>query len=367
MLKVLIADDDEIFSSYILTCVDWASVGAQVVGRAGDGIQALSLASEHKPDLIIIDVEMPGMSGLECIEKLHGTRTKAEILLVTGHDEFEYAQRGAKHGVTEILLKPISRRDLELAVNRAVSRHWAEHIAAAAIKSRTGDRPSAFISLVEQAAGSNSILALAGKLLDAVREGRSEQIQSALESYLISAGEHRLSYNHSLWLHIFPALLCAELMETEGVPSGFAPPFNDFNELTDRIQQAYLGDSCQSLLMELCLETASSLGSLGGTNSSLAEEVYRNIRQNYSNPKFNMTLCAETMHFSKVYLGRVFKAAYGKSPSTVLKEIRMAEARRLLSEGSLQVQQIAQRVGFEDSSYFSKCFKQYYGYSPSES
>ena len=188
MLKVLIADDDEIFSSYILTCVDWSSLGAQVVGRAGDGVQALSLASQYKPDLIIIDVEMPGMSGLECIEKLNSLRMKAEILLVTGHDEFEYAQRGAKHGVTEILLKPISRRDLELAVNRAVSRHWAEHIAAAAIKSRIGDHPSAFIALVEQSAGDDSILALAGKLLDAVREGDSEQIQSALESYLISAG-----------------------------------------------------------------------------------------------------------------------------------------------------------------------------------
>jgi len=365
LLKVLIVDDDEIFSSYILTCVDWASLGAQVVGRAHDGSQALELAVQLSPDIIIMDVEMPGMSGLECIEKLRSAHLRCEILLVTGHDEFEYAQRGARHGVSDILLKPVSRLDMGLTVQRMVNRHWAERIASYAIKCRASGINPSFIPLVESHSGSLSVLSLAAELVSAIREGSSERIQSSLDAYLVSAGDYRLPYNHALWLHIFPALLCRELLQA--VNATVISSFDNTASLTDRIQEAYLADRCQPLLLELCLETASSLGSLNGyCNYSLAEEVYNNIRQNYSNPKFNMTWCAEAMHFSKVYLGRVFKAAYGKSPSTVLKDIRMSEARRLLTEGNLQVQQIAQRVGFEDSSYFSKCFKQYYGYSPSD-
>jgi len=359
MLKVLIADDDDIFSAYLQSCVDWAALGTELAGRACDGSQVIELASALKPDIIVMDIEMPGMNGLECIEQLESLHIQTRIILVTGHNKFEYAQRAAGYGVADILLKPVSSHDMEQTVGRVVSRCWSERIARSAIKGRT-----AFVSLVEGSRG--GILGLASTLLSAIRQGKADNIRSALDSYLISADEPRLPFNCAIWLHIFPALLCAELIRNIPDPKSPSESFSDLNALYDRIQQAYLAGHCHSLLLELCNEASASL-CLPGSNSTLAEEIYRNILQNYSNPKFNMSMCAETMHFSKVYLGRVFKSAYGKSPSAALKDIRMAEARRLLSAGGLQVQQIAQRVGFEDSSYFSKAFKAYYGFSPSES
>lgn len=106
MLKALLAEDDDIFARYVQRCVDWETIKTELAGRARTGDEALELAEKLRPDIIIMDVELPGPSGLDCIARLRESRQSCEILLVTGHDEFEYAQSGAKYGVTDILLKP---------------------------------------------------------------------------------------------------------------------------------------------------------------------------------------------------------------------------------------------------------------------
>ena len=99
--------------------------------------------------------------------------------------------------------------------------------------------------------------------------------------------------------------------------------------------------------------------------NTVAEKIYNIIRENYSNPKFNISYISNELHFCEAYLRRVCKKVYGKPPNALLKEIRMEEANKLVSRGDMLISQICLQVGIEDASYFSKCFKEYFGKSPS--
>ena len=96
---------------------------------------------------------------------------------------------------------------------------------------------------------------------------------------------------------------------------------------------------------------------------TLAKQI---IEQNCSAPNFSIAHLASMMHFHEVYLRKLFHLQLGKSPRAVLKELRMVKARSLLENGELSVAEVAAAVGILDPSYFSQCYKQYYGYPPSK-
>jgi two-component system, response regulator YesN len=107
LVRVLLADDEEIIREGIHGCIDWESIGCVVVGAAEDGEQALQMVEELKPNLIITDIRMPFINGLEFIEKIKSQSPDIFVIIVSGHDEFQYAQQAVKLGVSEYILKPI--------------------------------------------------------------------------------------------------------------------------------------------------------------------------------------------------------------------------------------------------------------------
>ena len=84
MLRALIVDDDEIFARYVKKCIDWDGLHTQLLGHARNGAQAVEMVSELEPDIVIMDVEMPGMSGLESIERIRANSGRCQFILVTG-------------------------------------------------------------------------------------------------------------------------------------------------------------------------------------------------------------------------------------------------------------------------------------------
>ncbi len=112
MLKVIIADDEARFCNLILMLADWESLDMIVVATASNGFQALELIQFHNPDILITDIRMPGMDGLELIKKAKDMSPDLEIAVISGHAQFEYAQPAIKYGVVDYLLKPIKQEEL---------------------------------------------------------------------------------------------------------------------------------------------------------------------------------------------------------------------------------------------------------------
>lgn len=112
MIKLLIADDELHIRRGIAASVPWADHGVQVVGEAADGLEGLRLTEEHRPDVVITDVRMPRMDGLELAEKLRERFPAVKVLLLSGYADFAYAQQAIRLGVTEYLLKPFGAEEL---------------------------------------------------------------------------------------------------------------------------------------------------------------------------------------------------------------------------------------------------------------
>ena len=112
MLKVIIADDEDKICQLIYKLIDWDSLDMKVEAIAHNGIEALELAKLHNPDIIITDIRMPGYDGLEFISRTREINPDIQFVIISGYQQFEYAQKAIKYGVIDYLLKPIKKNEL---------------------------------------------------------------------------------------------------------------------------------------------------------------------------------------------------------------------------------------------------------------
>lgn len=112
MLKILIVDDEFYFRQYLKTCIDWESLGCQIIGEASDGEEGLHLLKEQSPDVVLLDINMPIIDGLEFSKKVFEEKIETDIVILSGHSEFQYAQKAMKYGVKSYLLKPLDEEEL---------------------------------------------------------------------------------------------------------------------------------------------------------------------------------------------------------------------------------------------------------------
>ncbi len=112
MIKVMIADDEERICQLIRALIDWKAMGLELAGFAHNGLEAEELTEKLQPDILITDIRMPGISGMELIQRLKKKNSGLEIIVISGYAHFEYAQQAIKYGVGDYLLKPISKAEL---------------------------------------------------------------------------------------------------------------------------------------------------------------------------------------------------------------------------------------------------------------
>ncbi|MBP3274400.1 MAG: response regulator [Butyrivibrio sp.] len=123
MTKVLIVDDEKYVRMGIKSDTDWALIGCEVVGEASNGLEALEVAENTRPDLVVSDIRMPKMDGIELAEKLIEKFPGIKVIFLTAYNEFEYARQAVRIGVSDYLLKPFSDGELEGSIQRLLHLH----------------------------------------------------------------------------------------------------------------------------------------------------------------------------------------------------------------------------------------------------
>ena len=118
MLKVFLVEDEFVVREGIKKNIDWKSHGYDFCGEASDGELAFPMIQKAKPDIVITDIRMPFMDGLELSKLIKKELPQVEIIILTGHGEFEYAKEAIKLGIAEYLLKPINGEELLSEVDR---------------------------------------------------------------------------------------------------------------------------------------------------------------------------------------------------------------------------------------------------------
>jgi two-component system, response regulator YesN len=394
MWKVLIADDEPKIRRGLRTLISSFGFDLEVIAEAEDGEMAIQLAREHDPDIMLVDVRMPFMSGLEFIEGIRATLPGKIVIIVSGHDEFEYAQSAVRLGVFDYVLKPVDavnfRNVIDRAVAELISRQRTNTYAAWAHEQLERNFPSLRERFLRDwAMGSLSKT----EVLESLSFLQMELVGPA---FLLAARfpEHVDPGSTTAERNGRLALIAIRSVIEESFSSGDAYLFENDGEtvfalatgmgdeecvrLVDEIERRSADRVYQvpslatrtipDLLMgfcdayeELCSELAD------GENCEAFVVLARNfIDKHYWNPDLCLEDVASELQISPGYLSRLMKRETGFSFIEYLNHVRVRKAAILMSDPSAKAFEVAERVGYRSQHYFSRAFKKVTGTSPTE-
>ena len=112
MYKIIIVDDETEVRRGIIEKIDFNALGYELVGEAENGVEALEILDKENPDLALIDIKMPYMDGIELSQIIHDQYPAVKVIILSGFDEFEFAQKAIRYHVLEYVLKPVSSKDI---------------------------------------------------------------------------------------------------------------------------------------------------------------------------------------------------------------------------------------------------------------
>ena len=125
-MKVFLVEDEVIIRNGIKKCIDWEKEGFEFVGEASDGELAYPQILKTKPDVLITDIKMPFMDGIELSKLVKEKLPDIRIVIVSGYDEFEYAREAILLGATDYLLKPVSAEKLVETITKIREKEQAK-------------------------------------------------------------------------------------------------------------------------------------------------------------------------------------------------------------------------------------------------
>ena len=202
MIKLFLCEDEIVMRDGIKKHIDWENEGIEFAGEASDGELAYPMIIEQKPDILLTDIKMPFMDGLELSELVKKELPNIKIIILSGYDEFAYAQRAVSLGVTEYLLKPISPAKLKESIRtiaekieeeRALGRSEAEWAKEEQAERRELERNRLFDTLIMNNMSTSEVLGKAkeqGIVLTA-------RVYQMLLISLTVAGESAYSFSES--------------------------------------------------------------------------------------------------------------------------------------------------------------------------
>jgi len=121
MFKVAIVDDEIWVCRLIQKLINWEELGLELAFVENDGESALELIIDERPDIVISDVRMPSMDGMEMLESMRKKKIKSRFIIISGYPDFDYAQKAIKHGAFAYLLKPVEKEKLNDTLLKVVS------------------------------------------------------------------------------------------------------------------------------------------------------------------------------------------------------------------------------------------------------
>ena len=119
MLKVMIVDNESAIRKGLVHCIHWGDLGCEIAAQADDGMMALEQIPVIQPNIVISDIRMPGMDGLELAEIIARDHPGIKVIILTGYPDFAYAQRAIQYHVVDFVLKPMTVENLTNAIEKA--------------------------------------------------------------------------------------------------------------------------------------------------------------------------------------------------------------------------------------------------------
>lgn len=352
MLKVLIIDDEPWSRQVVKSLGAWEEHGMQVIGEAEDGIEGLELVEKLHPGLVITDMRMPGLDGVELLERLKHQYPEVQIIVMSGYDDFVYLKQAIRSKAVEYLLKPVDRAELNNVLSECAKERERQRLTGSPLMLM--DQPLMERYLAYRQRIYDQLLALNKPAAREELEKLGRELERSVPQHQLEAMIERTARDL--------LLLAGEAAKTNGgVTAADAPDTPDRPDKPWPSVQAMvagIGDHLTELINTL-LEQRKNRVKL-----DLAE-VEGYIRNHYLE---QVSLEGIAAHFlvTKEHLSRAFKAATGDTVLDRITRLRMERARELIAGRDMPIKEAAGLCGYEDLAYFYRVFKKHYGITPGE-
>jgi two-component system response regulator YesN len=389
MTRFLIADDEPQIRRGLRGLVTQIMEGNAEFIEAEDGIEAYDKAVAEAPDILLLDIHMPRLRGLDLVEKLGGLGRDWIVIVVTGHDEFEYARTALSLRVFDFLLKPVpeeqfrsvvararkeldkrreERRFVDWSKDRLVQQRgvFRETLLQDWIEGRLSladfERSAVYLELKLPARPSLLLLAFTDRVPgspgDWLSAERNRFFTAARQTVLAFPGSLAFEdTRHNVVLIVdrdasggwkaMADLLEETLQDSLGSP----PPI----EGLDRETAAALPEAWTVLVGLLASDRAE-----GG----LVQGARTYLEAHYRDPDLSLESVADHLRVTPNYLSRLLKGSTGRSFVNFLCHLRMDKAKVFLEDPRLRIAEVAERVGYRDQNYFCRHFKTVTGRTP---
>ncbi|MFB9328151.1 response regulator [Paenibacillus aurantiacus] len=375
MLRMLIVEDERWEREGLAEFWDWSMFGISKVDTAVDGIDGLEKALAVEPDIIITDIRMPGMDGIEMAKQVREQLPDVRIIVLTGYDDFGFAREAIRFSASDYVLKPIEEDELRKTVEKVVA-ECRQHAGQQSLEQGRSVQWALFYGLdgdVGEAEEEEAKRAFAPRAADFARScqeaARDIRIQAAAcrqEAALDRAGElfamfeSETGAGRELTVAIVNALLtelCLLLGEHE-LPEPVRP-----QRLLAYASLKEIEEAVRGYMIEWMRQMEDKRLN---KDDFVIRKVSEIVESRYGSTELSVTMLAEAAFLSANHLGVVFKKATGKTVHEYIAEVRMTKAEEQLRLSKRKVAQIAAEVGIPNTSYFCSLFKQAYGMTPGE-
>lgn len=345
LLKILIVDDKLVTLQGLRKLLPLEKLNAVIVGEAQNGERAYELAMEHKPDIVISDIRMPVMDGLELCKKLHLAVPDVVKILLTAYGDFSYAQNAIEYGVTEYILKPITKEKIDHIANKINE------------VSQTKIRIKSFYNFVYNTDIRNELSsALTSGDIEGIEDFFNSELKR-LEQYNDTLVKEWGSILLDLYYSVIESmgnLILAQLLASKSYTWSQLLSSGNKEEVIQLVQALYL-----------------KAAGLIYTHKDSSIDTYirlieKYIDENYHDTNLSVRQISDMLNLTPNYISYIFSKVKGENISKYINRIRITKAKEMLCNRFINVSSIAHRAGYTNSKYFTKVFKDNEGMTPSE-
>jgi len=381
LFKILFVDDDAIARTNIINRFDWKQYGWNLVHTAKDAVDALDYIEKHQPDLVISDIKMPVMDGIQMATIARDYYPNLKFIFLTGYRDFEYAKKALQLNALDYLDKPVETEQLIAVISKAESTILHENKKNHVLEKEYPLIKRHYISQLMfnnfQEADEASFRAFDFNLDNGfgivafLDFGTGEEALS-LDNFcakmnLLHLGSFFMPIEDEQIFLLYTANNIASekdfkllLHQLESDISSYFQKIAPFSSI-----RYYYGTIFQKI-SGIYHSYQEALHFRSTHTTGLLHDVKLYIQNNYSNPTLTLKQVAGHFGINNCYLTSLFKNKFGINLYDYLIQIRMEKAAELIRTSSLKGYQIADHVGYNNSQYFSISFKKYFGYTLTE-
>lgn len=336
MYRVIVVDDELVIRSGITNFINSEIEDFEVIHNFCDGTEAVDFLKTNDVDLVVSDIKMPHISGIELAKYIFENKPSVKVILLSGYREFEYARSAIQYGVKYYILKPTDFAEFKDVL----------------VKMKT--ELEQMKSRKDQVLFMDKIKLLYSNILSNKKIEAQDILLSVFEDVKDNPVSKINQYFYDLYEIIFDKFNLYLKIQLN------ADKFNLNQLLTlEDVNEIKL---CALEILEKIFHLL--LVEEEAPNVFLLQDI-KDYVQEHLQEDISLQDVADKMFFSTVYFSRFFKKQTGETFSNYLLRVRMEQAVRLLQKNK-KVTEISEACGYHDPSYFTRIFKEYYNYTPKD-